>query len=119
MSAKDALLAACDKRRHKTVEVGGATFRIRNLLAGEYAKVEACITQAVAAKGAGKAAALAKGSALMLVLCLVDDDGNQIFSEADVDRLEQLDYGVASALFAACTEHSNIDTTDLDALAKN
>ena len=45
----------------------------------------------------------------LLCLCIVDDEGNRIFSNDEVDALAELDGGVTSQLYSTCRVLCGLD----------
>ena len=118
-ASKESLLGAIH-RRYIDVAIPQfehiGTFRIRSLTERERSKYEAdCLT----AKGVFSKAKLEKQKQRLLILCLVDEEGNQLFSEADMAQMEQLDSLVTGYLFNQCAKHCGFSEEDIESLEKN
>lgn len=120
---RSALLATCGKRRFTTVPIGDRDVRIRSLTSGEYSRIESKLTSAVmSGKGGAEAKqekGMAEANALLIQLCVCDDDGNLCFTKEDLPQLRELDNSVSATLVDACQKFSGIDNADLETLAKN
>jgi hypothetical protein len=55
----------------------------------------------------------------LLVLCLVDENGNRIFSDADISLLSAWDRADAESAYDQCAAHVGLRKQDIEALAKN
>jgi hypothetical protein len=51
---------------------------------------------------------------LVLIHCLVDENGQQILEEGDIDALSQEDFPVIMRLFAFVAKLNGLSTTELD-----
>lgn len=54
-----------------------------------------------------------------LVRCLVDEKGNRLFDNGDVERLAQKSARVVNRVWLAAMEHNNLSDTTIEELAKN
>lgn len=54
-----------------------------------------------------------------LVRCLVDDKGNRLFDNGDVERLAQKSARVMNRVWLAAMEHNNLSDASIEELAKN
>jgi hypothetical protein len=52
---------------------------------------------------------------LVLVHCIVDDDGQRIFGDDDVDELGQEQFPIIMRVFAAAAKINGLSTAELDA----
>lgn len=121
-SAAD-ILGNVGARRYAERIVGGRKVRIQSLTALEYAGIEATATRAaLEARGGSRSKqvrALADANAELIALCLVDGNGDRLFSIDRKAELLSLDSGTSQALASACMEHCGIDGAELETLAKN
>ncbi len=114
--SKDALLGPA-KRRFATVEIADlGKVRIRSLTEGERSRIE---TSMMGKAGEVNANKLVDLKCRMIVECVVDDDGNQVFSKTDIDRLRQQDCKVTNDISDAIQSHCGFSKTDLENLEKN
>lgn len=89
------------KRRFKTVCGFGLTFRIRSLTEREKSQY-----QAIPFTDKGFSRVRAQGQRKrLLVLCVVDESGEPVFSEADADRFDEVDGGLTDWLYGECRTH--------------
>lgn len=107
---KDLLLKAT-KRRYELVSVPvlDAEFRIQSLTGKE-------LNEFVG--GATKKDETAQNVAL-LAMCLVDDEGNRLFTNGDAAQLQDLDLGVMVKLLDACQRHNHLGEDTQKAMVKN
>lgn len=54
-----------------------------------------------------------------LVRCLVDEKGNRLFDNGDVERLAQKSARVMNRVWVAAMEHNNLSDKSIEELAKN
>lgn len=54
-----------------------------------------------------------------LVRCLVDDKGNRLFDNGDVQRLAEKSARVMNRVWLAAMEHNNLSDASIEELAKN
>lgn len=107
------------KRRFRLVAlpVSGVTVRIRSLTEGELSAYQ----RRLFAKG-GRGldpTAMQSANRRLFVLCIVDGDGNRLFTNDDENRFADMDAADASKLYEECAEHCGIDRTDLGDTSKN
>ena len=117
---KDQLLAAASgKRRFREVSlpVSGLLLRIRSLTEGELSGYHAHV--ATAKTDAGRSRRLEGATRRLFALCLVDGDGNRIFSDTESDGLSGMDAADSQRLYDACAEHVGINQRDIEELVKN
>lgn len=105
-------------RRYTTVDVpGGGKVRIRSLTEAERSRYELSAIDPKTNEWSRKAAA---GSRRRLVaLCVVDGDGNQLLTEADVVDLAEVDAAVVDRIFDAARDWNGFTKRDIDELEKN
>lgn len=106
------------KRRFKkvTLPVSQLTVRIQNLM--EFEK-EAYETETLSRQGEIRHDKLISARRRLIVLCLVDEDGNPILSEADLEALKDLDGADMAFLQDECTVHCGFKRGDIEGLVKN
>ena len=93
---------------------GVGRFRIRSMTEGERGTIEASVLYAD-----DRAAAAKLLKPRLICACLVDDDGDRIFSDADLDAITGLDSSVTSALADAIEQHCGIKQADIEELEGN
>jgi hypothetical protein len=103
-------------RRYKTVEIGGLSFRIRNLSEQEKSDYEASVLNSDAKYSLGQ---IRRQRRRLIALCLVDDAGDQLLRPDDAESLKGIDGAMTSRLFDACREHCGFEDGDLEDLVKN
>ena len=103
---RDELFANPPGRRFadETVE-GFGKVRIRSLTAREKTKYDSA---AINSKGGINTKSLLTANARLIVACVVDGEGNPVFSEADIDKLQDMDAGVIEELASRCGKHCGI-----------
>ena len=111
-ATRDNLFATKSLRRYTTVEVNGGMYRLQSLTEGEKSRYEASIvnSKGVTSKDARKR---------LLILMLVDAEGERLLTSADMDALEEVDGLVTSTLFTAAIRHAGFDQSDIDELVGN
>lgn len=57
--------------------------------------------------------------ALLVALAVVDESGNRMFTEADIDALGKKSAAALSVLYEAAMRLNSLDAKDVEALAKN
>lgn len=119
MTSREKLLALSGKRKTQDIEIDGETYRIRSVLASEFARVEAKVSQANDAKGAKRASGLAAANAMIAQIHIVDEEGNLMFSDADLPLLRELPNHVMSKIVSCSLALSGISGEDIEELAKN
>ncbi len=62
---------------------------------------------------------LANVRAKLVALCVVDDDGNRVFSDGDVLALGRKGAKAISRIYAAASELNGISDEDLETIVKN
>ncbi len=105
--SRDSLFGKPLERRFADSEVAGfGKFRIRSITAGEQNKLN---RKNYSNRGTVLPDKLLQANARFLVACVVDADGNQIFSEQDVPQILELDAKIIENVIAKCSEHCGFD----------
>jgi hypothetical protein len=104
-------------RRFKVVEVADwGKFRIRSLTELERSRFEASCRDKRGNLSVNKMVDL---KCRMIVMCVVDADGNQLLANGDIDQLRQQDSKATNALVEAIQSHCGFSDEDLEDLEKN
>ena len=105
------------ERRYQTVDINGfGAVRIQSLNEKEWAEFE---MSAVASKGGIIRKRVEDARRRLIALCVVDEAGNRLLSNADVPSLENLDGSVAAHLFDTCQKHCGFEDNEIEDLVKN
>ncbi len=107
------------KRRFKYVALpDGRTVRIRNLTEAERSSFEGSI---LTSKGDFSLSKIKLQRRRLICLCLVDDEGNRLLTDADADSaaFREMDGAVTGVLYDECRKWCGFDEGDLDELVKN
>lgn len=116
LATREHLLAA-PKRRFAEVEIPGwGTVRIRSLSELERSRFEASIRDK---RGQVSASKLIDLKCRLIVLCVVDTDGNPILSNNDIEQLRQQDSRLTNLLTEKIQEHCGITDNDIEEMEKN
>ena len=99
ISGREQLLGLT-KRRYTDISCGEMTFRLQSLTEAEKSRFEKSI---LTSKGAIKDDARRR----LLIVTLVDSDGNRLLTDADMRKLSELDGKVSQKLAAAAMEHTH------------
>ncbi len=114
--SRDALLGKT-ARRYMTVDLpGGEKARIQSLTELEKSEFEFAV---ISTKGKALRSKMVIARRTLVVLCLVDNDGKRILSDADLDALAQIDGAVISAIYDEARIHCGFEEGDIEGLAKN
>ncbi len=105
IATRDALLSKVE-RRFKTVTVDGVDYRLRSLTAAEFARVQGVTFEAQQAKEK-RGEMFAKANAMAIRMCLVDDEGEPLLIDSDIEKLQCIDHGTFEKLADACGELIN------------
>jgi hypothetical protein len=106
------------QRRFTTVQVPQleASFRIQSLNEKERSSLEALFN------GYGtklpEEARLALAKKRLVALCLIDDEGNRLITDDQIDSIDGLDGDVVNTLFLAASQHINLGGSSAEAVAK-
>ena len=101
------------ERRFLDKVIFGEHFRFRNMTEREKASYEIKLQD----KKAGMS--YEKARALMLCRTLVDDNGDLILQDSDVEAVLDMDGRVTSAAYVVALEHNGYDEDDIGDLVKN
>lgn len=113
---RDAILAPL-KRRFQEVEVAGwGKFRLRSLNELERSKFEASIRDKQGRVVNNKLVDL---KCRLIVLCVVDENGDPLLTDADINALRQQDSKYTNTLVEAIQKHCGISDADMEELEKN
>jgi hypothetical protein len=106
------------KRRMKDVElpVRGIKLRIRSLFEGEKEAYEAGL---VTAKGDVTRDTMLNARRRLIALCLCDENGERILSDADLDSMKALDAADMAYLQEECQTFCGFKKGDIEGLVKN
>lgn len=107
------------KRRYKriTLPVSGHTVRIRSLTELELSRYQAAV---ISSSGQGVIKdRLVDANCRLLVLCLVDGEGNQMLTNKHLGQLLRWDGADTAYLYQETAKHVGVNSRDLDDLAKN
>lgn len=112
----DALLGAAP-RRFATVSIESlGNVRIRSLTELERSRIEASMRDK---KGQVAGAKILDLKCRMIVECLVDANGNQLFTNKDIERIRQQDSKVTNAIVDAIQAHCGWTDDDVEDIEKN
>lgn len=104
------------ERRYKTVPLGNVEFRIQSLTEKEKARYE---TDLLAKGGGFNSQKLRDARLRLVILCLVDSDGERMLAESDLKTLHDMDGGLVSRLVDECRDHCGFDSDDIEDAVKN
>lgn len=111
LATKEALLGAT-KRRYRTVPIEGVgEFRIRSLTERERSNYEASL---LSKSGGVVRDKMLTSRRRLIALTLVDESGNLLLSEEDVERLEDVDSSVTVMLWEAARDHCGFTEQDIE-----
>jgi hypothetical protein len=116
-ASRDAFLAPA-KRRFKDIvlPVSKLKLRIRSLFEGEKEAFEASL---MTAKGDVSKNTLIGARRRLVVLCLVDGNGDLILSDADIESMKQLDGADLAHMQDECQTFCGFKEGDIEGLVKN
>lgn len=116
LTTKDALLGFTQTRYHAIQVEPYGDFRIRSLTERDRTKFEEGLLNK---RGAVNEDHLLSSRRRLIGMCLVDQDGNLLLAEADIDKLAELDGKLTGALYDACLEHCGFSDEDIQEAVKN
>lgn len=120
-SAEQLMAATKGKRRFDRLRlpIAGLRCRIRSLMDRELSAYQSAT---IASGGTGlKRSRLDDAARRLIVLCLVDNEGNRLFSDSNehVEQFEEWDAADTSYLYDKCATHCGINRQDIEDLVKN
>jgi hypothetical protein len=114
MDIKAAILASSKKNLQKvSVPEWGVDVFLRTMTAGER---DAWELAWIEKQGKG---GVANFRSVFLAKCLCDENGNRLFSDAEVPQLAEQDASVVNRLFELARERNALTADQVDELAKN
>jgi len=115
-ATRDQILSA-PKRRFAEVDIPDwGKFRVRSLTELERSKFEASIRDK---QGKVSNAKLLDLKCRLIVLCVVDENGDTLLTNADIDALREQDSCRTNQLVDAIQKHCGFSDNDLEELEKN
>ncbi len=122
LATADELCGGGLKRRfcEKTLPFKGCKVRIRSLSEGEMGSYQDKLSR-VGRQGGVEIipGALKTANRRLIVLCLVDEQGNTILRNNHVGAMADWDAADVNYLYTACCEHCGVSREDLDQIVKN
>ena len=112
---RDAFLQPKQRRFHVVDVPGMGKIRIRSINELERSRYEAT---ALDKKGNISSSKLVDMKCRLIVLAVVDGDGNQLFSNSDIGELQKLDSKITNTIVEAIRSHCGISDEDFDELEK-
>lgn len=114
--SRDTLLATAKRRFAEVTIEGLGTLRIRSLSAGDSSKIEAD-TYADNKKKEGSG--IAKWKARHIAAAVVDEQGNRLFADKEIDTIQSFDRATVDAIYDAVAKHCGIDNETSEDAEKN
>ena len=115
-ATRDTILAPLKRRFTEIAIPNWGKFRLRSLTELERSRFEASIRDK---KGQVSNAKLIDLKCRLIVLCVVDGNGDPLLGNSDIDQLRQQDSKATNALVEAIQSHCGISDSDLEDLEKN
>jgi len=116
----DDLKSSSGKRRFAVspvLPVCGKRFRVRSLTTSE---LEAYNTAVLNEEGTKlRKDRMSNATRRLIVLCLVDRDGNRLFNEKQIPELSQIDGLDATALYDFAAKFCGVNKSEIEAFLKN
>ena len=103
---RDELFSSPPKRRYTDVTISGQRFRLRTLNDKEASRHD---SQKLNLQGELNRGVIETANVRIIMLVVVDGEGDPLFSGEDFYALQQMDSGFISALAAECLGHCKID----------
>lgn len=119
IASLDDLFGTPCRRRYRTVgplPVRRVSVRIRSLTDAEVSDYQTAI---VTSKESSRQARMRDANARLIVLCLVDADGNQLCEPKHVPQILQWDAADSLWLYDECVRHVGLRKADIEELVKN
>lgn len=117
-ATREELLRPAARRRYRdeTLPISGLAVRIQSLTERERSEFE---RSNLGKNGQTNVARLTTVRRRLAILCLVDQAGNRLLHDRDVDVLADWDSADMEALSDACVSHLGMKAEDLESIAKN
>jgi hypothetical protein len=104
-------------RRYVTVTIQDfGSVRIQSLSEREAADYD---TQNLDQRGRWRKRLAAGARRRLIALCLVDADGNRLFTDSEADDLADMDGRIADAIYEECVAHCGFRADQVEAAEKN
>jgi hypothetical protein len=117
MLSREQILAAADLPREEVlIPEWGGTVWVRTLSAAERDAFEAASVQA---RGKDRSVNLANLRARLAVLCLVDEQGQRLFTDTDAVALGQKSAKALAKVYDVAARLNGLSADDVEELAKN
>ncbi len=119
LATAEQLMAATGKRRFKklSLPISGLRVRIRSLTEKEVSRYQAAT---IATSGVGlKRSKLEDASRRLIVLCLVDLDGNRLLNDGALAGFDDWDSADSGYLYSECAAWCGLDQKDIEDLVGN
>lgn len=113
---RDAILAPAKRRFAEVAIRSWGKFRIRSLTELERSRFEASIRDK---RGQVIADKMVDLKCRLIVLAVVDNEGNQLLTNSDIEQLRQQDSKLTNELVDFIQKHCGISDVDLEDLEKN
>ena len=94
----------------------GSGIRLRSLTAREHGEFEAAT---LSKKGGLVTERLVEAKRRLIVLTLVDEQGNQILEDSDVAQMESTDARLVNWIYQRALDHLGVSENEVEDLAKN
>ena len=116
-ATKASLLGNRQTRRYADVIVDGQKFRLRSLNALESNTIQARML--IEEEEDDRIREIATANCRMISQCVVDGNGDRLFSDDDIDALAELDAAFVERLARACRKHAEFDPGAVEKAEKN
>ncbi len=119
LATAEQLMAATGKRRFKelTLPISGLRVRIRSLTEREVSRYQSAT---IASRGTGlKRSKLEDASRRLIVLCLVDHDGNQLLNDGALAGFDEWDSADSGFLYEESANWCGLSQQDIEGLVGN
>lgn len=116
-ATREGLFAGRMTRRHVEVIVDGQKFRLRSLNALESNTIQARML--VEDEEQDRIREIATANCRMIAQCVVDGNGDRLFSDDDICGLAELDAAFVERLARACRKHAEYDPGAVEKAEKN
>lgn len=116
-ATRESFLSGRQARRYADVNIDGQKFRLRSLNALEANTIQARVI--VEDDEEDRIREIATANCRTISQCVVDGNGDRIFTDEDVDQIAQVDAGFVSRLAEACSLHANHRPDAVETAEKN